>query len=132
MSDFRLKRESLSDIRLRASTRLNVEFIRFRKNNAGFKISICGILVLFVFHNLKFCFKYKKYYCIYLHFNSRLSKIRHSIMSKIRLESNRIILHITDIEILGDWTSSKVKLLDTSVNHFELRMAHSLRRHQRM
>ena len=69
-----LKRESLSDIRLRAWTGLNIEFIRFRKKNAGSKFSICGILMFFVFHNLKFCFKYKKYYCIYLHFNSRLLK----------------------------------------------------------
>ena len=80
------------------------------------------ILVLFVFHNLKFSFKYKKYYCIYLYFNIPLSKIRHStqrllvvecrkathawvgcrkfrhsITSKIRLKSNRIILHIIGI-----------------------------------
>ena len=115
-----LKRESLSDIRLSAWTGLNVEFIRFRKKNAGFKFSICEIFVLFVFRNFKFSFQYKEYYCIYLHFNSRLSeilhstqrllvvecrkathawagyrKIRHSITSKIWLESNRIILLIT-------------------------------------
>ena len=34
--------------------------------------------MLFVFHNLKFSFTYRKHYCIYLHFNIRLSKIRHS------------------------------------------------------
>ena len=46
-------------------------------------------LVLIVFHNLKFSFTYIKHYCIYLHFNSRLSKIRHSTQRLLVFECRK-------------------------------------------
>ena len=59
------------------------------KKNARFKFFICGILVPFVFHNLKFFFRYIKHYCIYLHFNSRLSKIRYSTQRLLVFECRK-------------------------------------------
>ena len=56
---------------------------------ARFKFFICGIVVLFVFHNLKFSFTYRKHYCIYLHFNSRLSKIQHSTQRLLVFECRK-------------------------------------------
>ena len=89
--------------------------------------------MLFVFYNLKFSFTYRKHYCIYSHFNSRLSKIRNSTQrllvfecrkathvwvgcrkSDIRLSacSNRI-----QFDSFLSWVESKISRLNSTNAH---------------